>query len=88
MPAQTAVARARADDNTGAELAYVGALTFWSYMMEYWIPMTEDWCHGGRERAAQAVAGMRCAEEFPNTNNHLESYNNVFKASLKRYAVV
>jgi hypothetical protein len=83
---QAAVEKARDAGDDAVMLAYTGAVTFWSYMDEYWAPMAEDWCRGGRERAAMAV-GFEMAEQFPNTNNHLESFNNIFKNILRRYGL-
>ena len=65
--------------------AYIGALSFLDYMENYWLHVAEDWCLGGRERAA-AACGVP-TQSLPNTSNHGESFfAKLKKSELPLYA--
>ena len=65
-------------------MVYMSAIEFCDYLQPYWTNMAEDWCAGGRQRAAEAINVK--PDVLPNTTNHLESFNSKMKHSiLPRY---
>jgi hypothetical protein len=75
-----------ADAPAAVLLVYQNALAFVTYMDAYWVKVAEEWCAGGRARAAEACGIPK--EAFPSTTNHAESCNNFLKHSrLPGYAV-
>lgn len=51
---------------------YISALEFVEYFDNHWSHLAEDWCLGGRARAA-AACGL-ATQQLPNTTNHAESW--------------
>lgn len=64
----------------------VAGRNYITYFQKTWVPVAACWTVAGRVKAA-ALLGVS-VDKIPTTNNHLEGFNHVLKASyLRTYGI-